>query len=78
MNKAKMYVLQDPYVLYTVNAVYAAALGVDAALTALCGENYKGVCQNYRDNSTRSAATLAGIRAARWVICVHSGLGKQV
>ena len=67
----RMCVMQDPYVLYTVNAVFAAALGVDAALTDLCGEGYTGVCPNYRTNSTRSTATLEGIRAARWVAYLH-------
>lgn len=60
-------ILQDPYVLYTVNAVYAAALGVDAALRKLCGDSYNGVCSNYRVSSTRSEPTLEGIKAARYV-----------
>lgn len=53
-----------------MNAVYAAALGVDAALRNLCGNNYTEVCPNYRSSSTRSQLTLDGIRAARYV-AVH-------
>ena len=53
--------------LYTVNAVYAAALGVDAALRKLCGDNYDGVCEAYHTSNTRSEPTLAGIKAARYV-----------
>jgi hypothetical protein len=38
---------QDPYVLYTVNAVYAAALGIDKAIQEICGDFYDGLCEEF-------------------------------
>ena len=58
---------QDSYVLYTVNAVYSAALGLDIALRAACGESYNGSCDAFRTAPDRRRRLLDGIRQARFL-----------
>lgn len=45
--------LQDPDILHVTNAVYAAAFGVDHALRELCGQNYTGMCWQFRESDSR-------------------------
>ena len=44
---------QDSYVLYTVNAVFSAALGVHHALQTLCGAGYVGTCEQFLSSRNR-------------------------
>ena len=39
--------VQDNRVLYTINAVYAAAMGIHKTLERKCGKNYSGACPSY-------------------------------
>lgn len=58
---------QDPYVLYTVNAVYSAALGIHNALVKTCGENYKGICSNFAQADDKEQLISNGIRQAEFI-----------
>ncbi|GAB1608013.1 Metabotropic glutamate receptor 3, partial [Argonauta hians] len=50
--KASHYI-QDPYVLYVVNAVFAAAVGIHKALQEVCGITYNDVCQRFSSSDQR-------------------------
>ena len=55
---------QDPYVLYVVNAVFAAALGLNSTLKEVCGPNYKGLCSAYGSLSNKHDVLYSAIKAA--------------
>ena len=50
--RAQGYV-QDPYVIYTVDAVFAAAEGIHKAIQNVCGDTYVGMCENFRSSPER-------------------------
>ena len=56
--------VQDQYVLYTINAVFAAALGIDTALKTTCGDSYTGLCPQFVFNSQQKQSIFTGIRDA--------------
>lgn len=56
--------MSDPYVMYVVDAVFAAALGIDRTLRRLCGDTYSGVCEAYRRSGDRRQRVLEGIKTA--------------
>ncbi|CAI9740511.1 Metabotropic glutamate receptor 3 [Octopus vulgaris] len=45
--------IQDPYVLFVVNAVFAAAIGIHGALQEVCGRNYDIICQRFISSDQR-------------------------
>lgn len=56
--------VQDPYVLYVVNSVFSAALGIHYSLEKLCifRTPYYGVCAQYRQSGIRRQLILDGIK----------------
>ena len=58
---------QDPYVLYTVNAVLSAAQGIHNAIVKKCGSGYNGLCENFRNSGERRQDILEGIKKAEFV-----------
>lgn len=45
--------IQDPYVLFVVNAVFAAAVGIHGALQEVCGPNYNIICERFMSSDQR-------------------------
>ena len=58
--------MQDPFLIYTVDAVFSAALGLHKALQTLCGQNYVGLCESYRLSGEKPQQILNGIKAAKF------------
>ncbi|XP_052832771.1 uncharacterized protein LOC106868777 [Octopus bimaculoides] len=46
---------QDPYVLFVVNAVFAAAIGIHGALQNVCGRDYNIICDRFISSDQRPA-----------------------
>ncbi|XP_074641004.1 uncharacterized protein LOC141898799 [Tubulanus polymorphus] len=44
---------QDPLTLYVINAVYSIALALDGTLKKICGNDYIGVCEDFRQSGER-------------------------
>lgn len=59
--------IQDPYVLYVINAVYSAVFGVDKALKEICPTNSIGVCNLFRTSGERRQRIMTGIQATSFV-----------
>ncbi|KAK6192475.1 hypothetical protein SNE40_003935 [Patella caerulea] len=69
--------VQDPYVLYVINAVFSAALGIHKSLQELCsrrtqpGEtpdlSYIGACSLFRNSGERKQRIYKGIKQAEFV-----------
>ena len=45
--------IQDQGILHVINAVYAAAIGIDSALKLVCGVDYSTVCEKFRNDANR-------------------------
>lgn len=58
---------QDTGIIHVINAVYAAAYGLDAVLKSTCGENYTTVCELFKKNNTRRDDILHEIKSASFV-----------
>ncbi|ELU07927.1 hypothetical protein CAPTEDRAFT_209901 [Capitella teleta] len=58
---------QDPYILYTVNAVFSAALGIDKAIRKICGENYDGLCEDFISNDHWRQMVYDGIQETEFI-----------
>ena len=58
--------IQDPYVLYVVNAVFSAALGIDGALKSICGITNSGICSRFRITGNRRDVVLSEMRRVRF------------
>ncbi|KAL8604641.1 hypothetical protein ACOMHN_013421 [Nucella lapillus] len=56
--------IQDPYVLYVVNAVLSVGLGIDGALTSICGGggSYQGLCPKFIVTGNRRDLVLAAMK----------------
>ena len=52
---------QDSYVIYTVNAVYAAAVGINSALEQICGKG-NGVCDEFYASPILRTAIYDGVK----------------
>ncbi|OWF34614.1 Metabotropic glutamate receptor 3 [Mizuhopecten yessoensis] len=59
--------IQDPYVLYVINAVFSAVFGVDKALREICPSNSIGVCNLFRTSGERRQRIMTGIQATNFV-----------
>lgn len=57
---------QDSYVIYTANAVYAAAQGINNALESMCGKD-QGICDEFRNSPNQRAEIYKGIREAHFL-----------
>lgn len=66
--RADEYV-QDPYVLYVINAVFSVALGLDDALKAKC--KVPGVCDQYRNSGERRQRLMTGIEKVMYTDDTH-------
>ncbi|XP_064620109.1 uncharacterized protein LOC135483289 [Lineus longissimus] len=53
---------QDPLVMYVVNAVYSAAIGINHAIKDLCGTNHTGLCDKWRASQNKKMVVLQGIK----------------
>lgn len=53
-----------PFNIHYINAVYASALGIDAALKHYCGEGYRGVCQEFRNAPDKTNILLQKIQSS--------------
>jgi hypothetical protein len=53
---------QDPLVMYVINAVYSAAIGIDHAIKELCGKNHTGLCDKWRASQNKKMIILQGIK----------------
>ncbi|KAJ8312619.1 hypothetical protein KUTeg_009992 [Tegillarca granosa] len=58
--------VQDPGILHVINAVYAAAIGIDLALKSECGANYTTVCEKYKNSQGRTDLLMNSILRARF------------
>ena len=56
--------IQDPYVLYVVNAVFSAALGAHEALMHSCRTDYFGVCNIFVTSGQKRQLILDGAKKA--------------
>ncbi|XP_041349145.1 uncharacterized protein LOC121368478 [Gigantopelta aegis] len=65
MSRADNYV-QDPYVLYVVNAVFSAAIGIHNSLKGLCGNNYYGICSLFLTSGERRERIFHGTQEAKF------------
>ncbi|XP_067683866.1 uncharacterized protein [Haliotis asinina] len=54
--------IQDPYVLYVVNAVFSAALGIHYAVAEVCGADYGFPCNLFRNSGERRQRIYRNIR----------------
>ena len=63
--RANAYI-QDPYVLYVVNSVFSAALGIHRALQNICGTNYRGLCLAFLNGGDQRHEILRGIKDAEF------------
>ncbi|XP_052073187.1 uncharacterized protein LOC127711238 isoform X3 [Mytilus californianus] len=64
--RANKYI-QDPYVLYVVNAVFSAALGAHDSLVKSCRADYGGVCNIFVTSGQRRQMILDGAKKAKFV-----------
>ncbi|WAR03383.1 GRM7-like protein [Mya arenaria] len=53
---------QDTGIIHVINAVFAAAYGLDSALREECGENYTTVCEVFKNRDKRRMYVLDKIR----------------
>ncbi|KAL3856574.1 hypothetical protein ACJMK2_011309 [Sinanodonta woodiana] len=58
---------QDTVILHVINAVYAAAYGIDKALREVCGNDYTTVCEPFKNNQDRRDILLRNIKNAQFV-----------
>ncbi|XP_052073189.1 uncharacterized protein LOC127711239 isoform X2 [Mytilus californianus] len=58
--------IQDPGILHVINAVYAAAIGIDSALKRVCGEDYSTVCEKFRNEANRRDILMENILKANF------------
>ena len=58
--------IQDPGILHVMNAVYAAAVGLDTSLRAVCGQNYTTVCEQFKNDANRHNTLVSNILKARF------------
>lgn len=63
--RANSYI-QDPYVLYVVNSVFSAAIGIHKTLQNICGANYQGLCLNLLNSGDQRQEILRGIKTAEF------------
>ena len=54
--------VQDPYVLYVVNAVVSAGLGIPWALSSICGSAHDGVCPKFEVTGDRRDILLSEMK----------------
>lgn len=57
---------QEAYVMYVVEAVYTAAIGLDTTLRDICGHNYTGICDEWSSSMNPKTHLLKGIRHANF------------
>lgn len=58
---------QDTGIIHVINAVYAAAYGIDAALKEVCGNNYTTVCESFKTREDRRDLVLEKTQTASFV-----------
>ncbi|GFS13478.1 metabotropic glutamate receptor 3, partial [Elysia marginata] len=71
--RADHYV-QDPYVLYVINAVFSVADGIDRAQRELCtfsGGYQSGLCNKYVTSGERSQEVMKGLRQVNFTDDTH-------
>ena len=59
--------VQDPYVLYVINAVFSAAIGANNALFKLCPQPVYGLCNLFRTSGEKRQEILSGAKQANFV-----------
>ena len=59
--------IQDDGILHVINAVYAAAVGIDKTLRQVCGNGYTTVCEQYRNLPDRDEMLMQKIESARFM-----------
>lgn len=65
ISRAPNYI-QDPYVIYVINAVFATARGVHDALKRICGDGYYGICDLFRTTGEKRQEILKSIKKAEF------------
>ena len=65
ISRADNYV-QDPYVLYVVNAVFSAAIGIHNSLKELCGNDFYGVCSLFLTSGERRERIFRGTQQVKF------------
>ncbi|RUS83578.1 hypothetical protein EGW08_008684, partial [Elysia chlorotica] len=71
--RAENYV-QDPYVLYVINAVFSVAEGIDRALKDLCTVDnvyQRGACNRYVTSGERRQKVMSGIKQVNFTDDTH-------
>ncbi|KAH3888879.1 hypothetical protein DPMN_012922 [Dreissena polymorpha] len=64
-SRAEKYI-QDPYTLYVINAVFAAALGIDKTIVRMCGR-FNGICPILLDNGEKRNMFLEDIKTVSFI-----------
>lgn len=69
ISRAENYV-QDPYVIYVINAVFSCGLGIHAALKEICDSStttgYDGLCLKFQVTGYRRDIVLRGMKASNF------------
>ncbi|KAH9518674.1 hypothetical protein Btru_005958 [Bulinus truncatus] len=68
--RANNYV-QDSYVLYVINAVFSAALGIHNALESVCGQGYSSVCTRFYYSGERRQKIMEGLKKVNFTDDTH-------